>query len=114
MAQLKTSVAMQKQILELIEKKYCKREVARMLGVSKNTVKRVLRVHQCNIEQTNKSGPIWSQKLNWKQIYKENSRGITGDSWDCGQKRYLYVLALSGVLNGEEETSKASWTQDIC
>jgi transposase len=77
MAQLRTSVAMQKQILELIAKDYSKREVARMLGVSKNTVKRILKEHKVSGDSTSKPEPIWSQKINWKQIHREHGLGAT-------------------------------------
>lgn len=80
MAQLRTSVAMQKKILELIDKKYSKREVARMLGVSKNTVKRILREHKASGEVASvKPEPVWSQKINWDEIKREHGMGATID-----------------------------------
>lgn len=79
MAQLRTSVAMQKQVLELIEKNYSKREVARMLGVSKNTVKRILREYHASGEVSSsvKSEPVWSQIINWDEIHREHGLGAT-------------------------------------
>ncbi len=79
MAQLRTSVAMQKQVLELINNKYSKREVARMLGVSKNTVKRILREYRSSGEMSPsvKSEPVWSQKINWDEIHREHGLGAT-------------------------------------
>lgn len=74
MAAVKVSIPMQQQILELHGKGEKERKIARLLKVSRSTVKKV--IARGAVVQPGSAEPDWSRKIDWEQIKLEAGKGV--------------------------------------
>jgi transposase len=74
MAAVKVSVGMQEQILELHERKYSERKIARTLKIGRNTVRAVLR--RGSAVAAGPGMPEWAKSIDWEKVRLEVSRGV--------------------------------------
>lgn len=74
MVAVKVSTLMQKQILELRGQGKSARQIAKILKVGRNTVRRVLERNQ--VVPVGAGQPEWSQGIDWQKVHLEVSRGV--------------------------------------
>jgi transposase len=74
MAAVKVSIAMQKQILELHSKGIKSRQIAKILKVGRNTIRRVIK--RGELTAPGAIEPDWSKSINWEKVRLEVSRGV--------------------------------------
>ena len=71
----KASRKMEEQVLELQSQGKTIRKIAKALGLSRNTVRRILRESGKVVEV--KAGPLWATKVDWERVQKEEDSGVT-------------------------------------
>ena len=74
MAAVKVSIAMQKQILELHEQGLKARQIAKILKVGRNTIRKI--IDRGDLVQPGATEPAWSKTIDWEKIRLEVSRGV--------------------------------------
>ena len=74
MTVIKVSLEMQRQVFELHSKKYSSRKIAKVLNISRNTVRKI--IERGNIIIPGAQDPEWSKKIDWEKIRLEASRGV--------------------------------------
>lgn len=80
MSTSRKGIAVIEQVLAMKSQNHGPRAISKCLGISRNTVRKILREHLETLELGGAVVPKkghWSEPLNWEQIHKEYSQGIT-------------------------------------
>ena len=77
MAKERTSVRMQEQIKKMWDKKVSIRKIAKALGVSRKTVRKILGIKKEESEKTKETPEPVASPINWEDVRKEVGAGCT-------------------------------------
>ena len=75
MAQMRTSVEVRNQVLELNRQEVGIKKIAKALRISKNTVRKILR-DAADDKSKAKEVPSWARSVNWESVHESVGRGV--------------------------------------
>lgn len=75
MAQMRTSVEVRNQVLELNRQEVGIKKIAKSLRISKNTVRKILR-ESVDEKLNGKAAPAWAKSVNWAGVHESVGRGV--------------------------------------
>ena len=75
MDQMRTSVEVRNQVLELNRQEVGIKKIAKALRISKNTVRKILR-DSVDEKANRKEVPFWARSVNWTSVHESVGRGV--------------------------------------